>query len=165
MSGTQYERELKRLLEGNKEMVGKYIRSYSLGPRSASALSYQVRKPFLVVRSAGSKAMDLLAVRMNTVLPIEIKSSSSEVINFTDSNGRNQRQYSELLRMIERSSLPLFYAVRLKNAGTEPWRIFIARRLRGWSWVPVVSETKSGNVSIKWSDGIPLSEFLRRLME
>jgi len=164
MSGAQYERELKRLLGGDKEMVEKYIRSYSLDPRPTSPLS-QTKKPFLVDRSAGSKAMDLLAVRMNTVLPIEIKSSSSEVINFTDANGRNQGQYSELLRLIERSSFPLFYAVRLKNASTEPWCIFIARRLRGWSWVPVVSETKSGNVSIKWSDGIPLSEFLRRLME
>jgi len=165
MSGAQYAHELKQFLEGNREIVEKYIRSYSLDSRFTSPLSYQTKKPFLVVRSAGSKAMDLLAVRMNTVLPIEIKSSSSEVINFTDANGRNQRQYSELLKLIERSSLPLFYAVRLKNAGTEPWHIFIARRLRGWSWVPVVSETKSGNVSIKWSDGIPLSEFLRRLME
>ena len=136
MSGAQYERELKRLLEGDREMVEKYIRSYSLDPRSASALRYQVRRPFLVVRSAGSKAMDLLAVRMNTVLPIEIKSSSSEVINFTDANGRNQRQYTELLRLIERSSLPLFYAVRLKNSGTELWHNFIARKLQSWSWSP-----------------------------
>ncbi|MVT14479.1 MAG: hypothetical protein GPW19_03060 [Euryarchaeota archaeon] len=164
MSGAQYARELMRLLGGDKEIVEKYIRSYSLDPMSASALS-QTKKSFRVGRSAGSKAMDLLAVRMNTILPIEIKSSSSEVINFTDANSRNQRQYIELLKLIEMSSLPLFYAVRLKNAGTEPWHIFIARKLRGWSWVPVVSETKSGNVFIKWSDGIPLSEFLRRLME
>jgi len=165
MLGAQYERELMRLLEGDREMVKKYICSYSLNTESASALNYQTKKPFLVVRSAGSKAMDLLAVRMNTVLPIEIKSSSSEVINFTDANGRNQRQYLELLKLIERSSLPLFYAVRLKNSGTELWHNFIARKLQSWSWVPVVSETKSGNVSIKWSDGFSLSEFLRRLIE
>ncbi|MGC8860993.1 MAG: Holliday junction resolvase [Thermoplasmata archaeon] len=161
MSGSQYERELKRLLEGDPDQVNRYIRINGLSGSGASALRYQIKNPFFVVRSAGSRSLDLLAVRSRLILPIEIKSTSSETVNFTDSNGRNQRQFQQLRTLVERSGLVLFYALRLKSGDGEPWRFFVSREDRFWSWVPAVVLTKNGNVVLKWSDGIPLSEFLR----
>ncbi|MGC8646697.1 MAG: Holliday junction resolvase [Thermoplasmata archaeon] len=163
MSGAQYERELKHILEGDKGVIEKYIKGNGLKGKNSDAMLYLVRYPFFVIRSAGSKSLDLLAVRGGLVLPIEIKSSSSETINFTDSNGRNQKQYALLVKAVRKSNLMLFYAVRLKNSGGEPWRIFSAYGMKGWAWVPHVSETKNGNILLKWGVGLALSQFLRRV--
>lgn len=163
MSGAVYERELKRLLEGNREAVSKYIAQSGLSGALAKAVEYQVRHPFYVVRSAGSKSMDLLAIRGRVVLPFEIKSTASEVVNFTDANGRNQRQYEGLIKDVKASGLMLFYAVRLKNAVGEGWRVFAGFEARGWLWVPVVGRSSSGNVVLRFSEGMTLSEFLKEV--
>ncbi len=64
---------------------------------------------------------------------------------------------------MKKSGLMLFYAVRLKNSDSEPWHIFSAYGMKGWAWVPRVSETKNGNVSLKWGCGLALSQFFGRV--
>ena len=71
---------------------------------------------FLVIRSAGSFFMDLIAVKKGQVFLIEIKSSKSNVHYL---NGRCRNQMA-LLKESEKFGLKSYYAVWFKNKG---WKI------------------------------------------
>jgi len=76
-----YERELKGILEADIDTLKKVIKKCD-AESSRKYLSIE-RKPFLVVRAAGSLGFDLLAVREQIALPIEVKSSFFAFFNLS----------------------------------------------------------------------------------
>jgi len=129
-----------------------------------------VRRPFLVVRAAGSGtagAGDLLAVRGDVAFPIEVKTSKDKK-NYL--SGRTWEQYLDLQKEGERCGLMPLYALRLKGVRGDSWRLLrvetttltgpvaiIARR------IPALTLTKSGRPHLDWDAGLPLHRFLSLL--
>jgi Holliday junction resolvase len=80
-SASAYERELKELLQGEREAVDRYARSLPIGERERFRTA--LRAPFLVVRAAGSLGFDLVALRSEFAFPLEVKSSTADTIRFS----------------------------------------------------------------------------------
>ena len=82
-----------------------------------------LRRPFLVVRAAGSgiEERDLLALRGDLSFPIEVKTTKSKKIYLS---GRTLDQYEALVYEGERCGLMPLYAHRLKGTRGDSWRIF-----------------------------------------
>ncbi len=165
MNGSVYERELRHILAGDE----KYLRSYSKKLENwGNELGIFLRKPFFVTRSAGSLGADLIAIRHDISLIIEVKSSERSTITFSEGSGQRQEQAERLTKMCENAGLFIMYAYRLKNAERgDPWRLFsfpanpqgTARILH--MMLPKPSVTKDGYFGLRWNDGLPLSEFIR----
>ncbi len=164
-----YERELRSLLSGDPPSVRGYARA--LAPPERAAFERLIDEPFLVVRGAGSLGLDLVALRREFALPIEVKASSHPVIRFTAASGRANAQLAAHRRAVARVGLAVLYAYRrLGLRGAETWRLFVAgpgpeRGLlaslcRG---IPPVDTTAEGNGVLRWECGMPLSRFLERL--
>ena len=88
--GTEYERELKKLLEGNLQAIVKMKKTCSAG----EALGYGVCEnyPFMVIRGAGSFGVDLVALRGELSFPIEVKSSIHEKVYLSQPRLKEQLQ-------------------------------------------------------------------------
>ncbi|MBX8633433.1 MAG: Holliday junction resolvase [Candidatus Thermoplasmatota archaeon] len=164
--GDTYERELKGILGGE----GAFIERISRTLPSAERESYQKlrRKHFLVIRAAGSFGVDLLAVRGNFAFPIEVKSSRSDVFRFSRSE-KLAFQAARMRELCEQSALVPAYAYRLKNADSDPWRLFTIQDssdgLKGiqallFRKLPKIGMTEDGNGIMKWSEGMKLSSFV-----
>ena len=164
-----YERELRSLLSGEPASVRAYARA--LPPPERTDFERLIDEPFLVVRGAGSLGLDLVALRREFALPIEVKASSAPVIRFTAAGGRANAQLASHRRMAGRAGLMVLYAYRrLGLRGEEAWRIFSAgnapvRGLLGLACrsLPPVESTREGNGILRWEGGMPLSRFLGRL--
>ncbi len=164
-----YERELRSVLSGEPESVRAYARA--LPPTERSEFERLIDEPFLVVRGAGSLGLDLVALRREFALPIEVKASASAVIRFTAAGGRANAQLASHRRVASRAGLTVLYAYRrLGLRGAEPWRVYSAgagagRGLSGAAFrtVPPVEATREGNGILRWEGGLPLSQFLERL--
>jgi len=170
-SSSAYERELRTLLEGDRGAVRAYARG--LPPEDRAGFEEIVEAPFLVVRGAGSLGFDLVALRREFALPLEVKATSEDVIRFTAASGRAEIQLAAHRRAVGRVGLTVLYAYRrLGRRGEEPWRLFLAsdppergvlrlicRRL------PPVNTTRSGNGILRWQEGMPLSRFLSTVRE
>ncbi len=164
-----YERELRSLLSGDPSSVRAYARA--LRPVDRADFERLIDEPFLVVRGAGSMGLDLVALRREFALPIEVKASSSSVIRFTAASGRANAQLEAHRRAVERVGLMVLYAYRrLGLRGEETWRLFVAgdpppRGVLGTACrtVPPVAQTREGNGILRWDGGMPLSKFLARL--
>lgn len=162
-NGTVYERELKFILAGNEEKLGKieWIRE-DIKSRIKS-------KPFLVVRAAGSHGFDIIIIRQDLSIPIEIKSSKERVLNFSSSSHRSQEQAEEYVQMISKTGVMPLYAFRLKNVSGDPWRIFTFEsqyegRYRMFAKnVPKLEVTRGGSFSMKWEKGLQLTSLLEYL--
>lgn len=164
LNGSIYERELAGILSGNGNVIAKISRRVDAEGRSA--YEEMVRKPFFVTRSAGSLGADLIALRHDYSMIIEVKSSVNEILMFTEASGQRQDQATRLRDLCQRAGLFVVYAFRLKNASGDPWRMFTipsnpeGRTRHLYEIIPNMGETKNGNFVIKWGDGIPLTKLL-----
>ena len=164
-----YERELRSVLSGEPASVRAYARA--LAPDDRGEFERLIDEPFLVVRGAGSLGLDLVALRREFALPIEVKASSAPVIRFTAAGGRANEQLASHRRIAARAGLIVLYAYRrLGLRGQEAWRVFSAgngpgRGLLGAACraLPPVESTREGNGILRWEGGMPLSKFLGRL--
>ncbi len=164
--GASYERELKGILSGDEKVINRF--SKSLSEEEFGNYSSMIKKPFLVIRAAGSFGVDLIAIRGDFSFPIEVKSSSQRKLRFTQNSARAQEQAENLIRECERSGVIIIYAFRLKSYRGDPWRIFtipVKKPLYGWAkyiydFLPKIPKTREGNFILVWDDGMPLSKFL-----
>jgi Holliday junction resolvase len=171
-SYSSYERELKAILEGDGPTLGRY-RKLAGSKDALNTISELENHPFLVVRAAGSHGFDLVAMRNPFALPIEVKCSSQKVIHFTSSSGRNTEQYETLLKATSKAGLSLLYAYRLMGVRDgDPWRVFAASKgaEKGLSAlllknVPKLDSTASGNIVLRWSEGLELMKFVARAID
>ncbi len=170
VGATQYERELRALLEGEREALRHYARY--VAPEHRRTLDRLQRGPFLVVRAAGSHGFDLVAMRAGFAFPIEAKASAESVIRFSSASGRMTDQLEEHLEAARRGGLVVLYAYRrLGTRDGEPWRLFTPQTdhahhgrveyLR--NHLPPIERTREGNGVLRWDNGLPLSGFLDRL--
>ncbi len=157
-----YERELKRLLSGDPEVVFRLS-------RKAPGYGILLEKPFLVVRAAGSLGIDILAVRGGIVLPIEVKSTSTGVVRISRS-AKVQEQYRQYLELAARARIVPIYALRLKGARGDPWRILrpsearIPRDMELFSEIPEIPTSRRGKPILRWDQGLELSAFLSSIL-
>ena len=119
---SQYERELRHVLAGIPDGVEKVIRSCSIEEKERMRIVQ--RRPFLVVRAAGSGiegSGDLLALRGDICFPIEVKTTKPRKLYLS---GRTLDQYNALVYEGDRCGLMPLYAHRLKGVRGDSWRIF-----------------------------------------
>ena len=162
---SKYERELRQVLAGLAKGVDAIIKSCSEVEKAKMRLIE--KRPFLVVRAAGSGiegSGDLLALRGDICLPIEVKSSKEPKLYLS---GRTVEQYNALVYEGNRSCLMPLYAYRLKGVRGDSWRIFrvetdtLHGKLRKLApSLPSLPLTRNGKPYLNWNDGMPLNEFI-----
>lgn len=161
-----YERELKEIFAGNKEIIERVIKSCS----GEEQKKYRkiIEKPFIVVRAAGSFGIaDIVAIREDISFIVEIKVRKEKEILFSHEGGRMQKKAKEMKEKCSRSKILPIFAYRLKNIRGDTWRIFTIKidGLKGKSKeinekVPKIEETNNGNYIMKWKNGMKLSDFI-----
>ena len=167
--GAIYERELKGILSGDKKIIDKILKK--LDDEERENYMKIVDRPFMVLRAAGSLGVDLIAIRNDFSFPIEVKSSKSKILRFTQNSSRGQKQAEGIIRECEKTGVIALYAFRLKSYRGDPWRMFclpLKKKPMGWMGyiyeiLPKVSLTKEGNYILHWDDGMPLSRFISYL--
>ncbi|MCJ7562058.1 MAG: Holliday junction resolvase, partial [Thermoplasmata archaeon] len=127
-------------------------------------------RPFMVVRGAGSLGIDLVAIRSELSLPIEVKSSTSDVLRFSRSE-KLAIQAQEMMDDCRRVGLMPIYAFRYKRQRGDAWRIFtldigpINGRLKPiYQRLPKITPSKEGNLIMRWNEGMPLSKFIEYIV-
>jgi Holliday junction resolvase len=170
MYGSQYERELRRILEGEETVLKKVVKSCSVLEKE-NYLKI-TRKPFAVIRAAGSFGVDLVAVRGDISFLIEIKASSTETLHFSTIGGKLQQQALAMKKICERTRTLPVYAFRLKNYRGDSWRIFTidmenlsGRLLIMHRRLPMLEKSKQKNYIMRWNNGMHLSEFISYLTQ
>lgn len=161
-----YERELKELLQGEPIALRAYARRFA--PTERAGVEAHRRRPFLVVRAAGSHGFDLVALRPEFSFPIEVKSSADATIRFSAASGRGTEQLEEHRHAAARVDLEVVYAYRrLGRVPGDSWRLYSAGGARGEGRLrllcrrlPPVERTKDGHGILHWESGLPLAEFL-----
>jgi len=161
--GSEYERELKRLLEGDLASLVKMKKTCSAA--EGEGYGMMERYPFMVVRGAGSFGVDLVALRGEFAFPIEVKSSTYDKVYL--SQPRLKEQLGSFLEECVRANTFPLYAYRFKGYRGDPWRVFtlpmgdlkyFTKTLN--DKVNKMGETRGGNFVMKWDEGMPLSKFL-----
>ncbi len=160
-----YERELREVLSGTEKGVNAVTRSCT--GEEKERMSCVKRRPFLVVRAAGSGmegSGDLVALRGDCCFPIEVKSTRAEKLYFS---GRTKDQLLAMIREGERSGLMPLYAHRRKGVRGDSWRIFRVETvgLKGTlariaAMIPALPLTRNGSPFIDWEQGMPLNRFI-----
>ncbi|MHB1439929.1 MAG: PDDEXK family nuclease [Cuniculiplasma sp.] len=169
MNGSIYERELVGILSGNMKIISRVSKNLDFLARES--YEHLSKYPFFVTRAAGSKGADLIAVRFDMSMIIEVKSSQNPILAFSSSSGKNQDQAVRLAERCMKSGLFLIYAFRLKNADGDPWRLFkvpgepMGRYRSLYNILPQIEMTKNENFVMKWEQGSPLNNMLKYLME
>jgi len=163
-----YERELKGILEGDEKTLSKVTKTCSALEKANYYLTQ--RKPFSVVRAAGSFGVDLVALRGDISFLMEIKSSNTDTLHFSSVDGKLQRQAEKMQRECEKTKTLPIYGFRLKGHGGDTWRLFTmeVQQLEGRAKIlhnrlPKLAVSKSGNFIMRWEDGLSLSDFLSYL--
>ncbi len=166
--GSLYERELRAVLAGEPDGVRAVTRSCN--PSEKARAMQVIRRPFLVVRAAGSGvggAGDLLAIRGDVSFPIEVKANKERRIYLS---GRTWAQYEELERAGEACGLLPIYAYRLKGVRGDSWRILRVETtsLQGRlaviaNRIPALPLTRNSRPYLDWEAGLPLHRFLSLL--
>jgi Holliday junction resolvase len=162
--GRIFERELKGILRADEDMLSRVTKTCDEPQKKAY---YRIReKPFMVIRGAGSLGVDLVAIRSDMSLPIEVKSSVNDVLRFS----RNEKlavQAQEMMADCKRVGLMPIYAFRYKRQRGDAWRIFTldVGPLNGklklvYARLPKISPSKDGNLIMRWEEGMPLSKFI-----
>ena len=168
MSASQYERELKNILEGETKTLSKITKTCSaLEKDNYSKIS---DKPFVVVRAAGSFGVDLVATRGDISFLTEVKASVENTLHFSSVGGKLQRQAETMKKVCEKTKTLPIYAFRTKGQHWDSWRIFTLdiNGLEGRTSVlhrrlPKLKKSKSGNFVMRWKEGMPLSDFISYL--
>ena len=160
-----YARELRSVHAGERKGVIAITRSCTEVERARAMQVCQ--RPFLVVRAPGSGSEgtgDILALRGDMCMPIEVKSSKTDKIYLS---GRTKKQYDALQRTGERCGLLPLYAFRLKGVRGDSWRVMkvpvegLTGKLRVLARsIPNVPLTRNGAPYLNWHDGMPLHRFL-----
>jgi len=165
MNGSQYEREFRSILEADESFLHKIT-------KSCSAMEKEhyfrvIKKPFAVVRAAGSLGVDLVALRGDVSFLVEIKTSSTPTLHFSSMAGKLQQQAETMKALCEKTSTLPLYAFRLKRHRGDSWRIFtvdhstLQGRLRILHQrLPALDQSVNGNYIMRWDEGMPLSDFL-----
>jgi hypothetical protein len=165
-----YERELRELLRGEPAALRKY--SKRLPPVDRATADAYAQRPFLVVRAAGSLGFDLVALRPEFAFPLEVKSSTEATIRFSAASGRAHAQLVAHQATVAKVGLLVVYAFRRVGGEDEDtWRLFAtgggnsdgARLKLLRDFLPPVATTPEGHGVLRWSEGRPLLEFLRRV--
>ena len=160
-----YERELREVLSGTEKGVNAVTRSCT--EEEKERMACVSRRPFLVVRAAGSGmegSGDLVALRGDCCFPIEVKSTRAEKLYFS---GRTKDQLLAMIREGERSGLMPLYAHRRKGVRGDSWRIFRVETTglngtlaRFAPMIPALPLTRNGSPFIDWEQGMPLNRFI-----
>ena len=161
--GSKYERELKRILEGDMASLVKMKKTCSA--EECEGYEIMERYPFMVVRGAGSFGVDLVALRGELSFPIEVKSSASTKLYL--SQPRLKEQLGFFLEDCRRANTFPIYAYRYKGIRGDTWRIFTIE-MEGLKYFShtlnqktvKMRETRGGNYVLDWNEGMPLSRFL-----
>ena len=168
MSASQYERELKRILEGEKKTLSKITKTCS----SIEKDNYfkVINKPFAVIRAAGSLGVDLVAARGDISFLTEVKTSIGDTLHFSSVGGKIQKQAETMKELCEKTKTLPIYAFRTKGHRGDSWRIFTLDLygLKGHNSIlhkrlPKLKKSKNGNFVMKWNEGMPLSDFISYL--
>ncbi len=162
--GKIFERELKGILSANDDVLARVTKSCDALERVGYLKIRE--KPFMVVRGAGSLGVDLVAISSGLSFPIEVKSSTSDVLRFS----RNEKlviQANEMMEDCRRVGLMPIYAFRYKRQRGDAWRMFtldvgpLNGRLKPvYERLPRITPSKEGNLIMRWKDGMPLSRFI-----
>lgn len=169
MDGSIYERELAGILSGNKQQVDRFLKKIPVEDRYLA--STITEKPFFVTRSAGSLGADLIALRHDYSMVIEVKSSLNSKISFSEASGKRQEQAERLNRLCSGSGLFLVYAFRLKGVKGDGWRFYSVsgepkgKQMLLYNILPKVALTKGNNYYIKWEEGLPLVNLIKYVNE
>jgi Holliday junction resolvase len=166
--GRIFERELKGILRADEDMLARVTKTCDDDERDAY---FRIReRPFMVIRGAGSMGVDLVAIRSDLSLPIEVKSSVNDVLRFSRSE-KLAVQAQAMMDDCSRVGLMPIYAFRFKRQRGDAWRIFtldvgpIDGRLKVvYQRLPKISPSKDGNLIMRWHDGMPLSKFIDYLV-
>ena len=168
MNGSQYERELRAILEGDEKTLNKIIKSCSTLEKDNYLLIKE--KPFAVIRAAGSLGIDLVAVRGDISFLIEIKSSSQPILHFSTMAGKLQQQAESIQKTCEKTCTLPIYAFRLKNYRGDTWKLFTldVKQLTGRLHIlhkrlPLLEKSKNNNYIMRWEHGMNLSDFISYL--
>ncbi len=167
--GDAYERELKAILSADEKALAKMLKTCDEEERQGYLSIH--KRPFMVVRAAGSLGIDLVAIWGDLALPIEVKSSKNGVLWFSNSQ-RLLDQADLFTRECSKSGLVPIYAFRLKGYRGDPWRVFALpiRKVEGrlsliQRILPLPDESSNGNYILRWEGGIKLSKLLSYLTE
>lgn len=163
---SDYERELREILSGNRDVIERVTKSCSEEERENYFKI--IDSPFIVVRAAGSLGIaDIVAVRGDISFLVEIKVRKGKSILFSHEGGRMQRKADEMLEKCEKSKVLPLFAFRVKNYKGDSWRIYSLKveNLEGRAKIvneriPKVGRTANGNYHLKWDDGMKLSDFI-----
>ncbi len=163
VNGSTYEREIRDILGGREQAVKKYA---SKIPEKSDAIMSLIESPFYVTRSAGSFGADVIAIRHDFSMVIEVKSSVRPYLMFSEGSGKKQEQANRINEMCTKAGIFLTYAYRIKNVQGDPWKLFvveskpIGRFSMVYELIPKIAKTREGNYIMKWEDGLPLSSFI-----
>jgi Holliday junction resolvase len=168
MSASQYERELKAILEGENKTLTKITKTCS----TIETGNYNKinNKPFAVIRAAGSLGVDLVATRGDISFLTEVKTSISNTLHFSSVAGKLQKQAETMKNLCEKTKTLPIYAFRTKGYRGDSWRIFTLELegLEGKTSIvhkrlPKLKKSKNGNFVMRWNEGMPLSDFISYL--
>jgi len=168
MSASQYERELKRILQGDDQILSKVTKTCSVIEKDNY---YKItNRPFAVIRAAGSLGVDLVATRGDVSFLTEVKSSVGDTLHFSSMGGKPQKQAESMIKICEKTKTLPVYAFRTKGVRGDSWRIFTLdlEGLEGrisvvHNRLPKIAKSKGGNFVMKWEEGMPLSDFISYL--
>lgn len=168
MSSSQYERELKSILEGEDKILSKITKTCTAIEKDN--YSKITEKPFAVIRAAGSLGVDLVATRGDISFLTEVKTSVGDILHFSSVGGKLQEQAETMKKMCETTKTLPIYAFRTKGKRGDSWRIFTLdiNGLEGRMGVlhkrlPKLKKSKNGNFIMRWDKGMPLSDFISYL--
>ena len=170
MKGSQYERELRGILEGDMKTLSRSVKSCTTMEKEQYLQI--IEKPFAVVRAAGSLGVDLVAVRGDVSFLIEIKSSSSPTLHFSTMAGKLQQQADAMIELCQKTKTLPIYAFRLKNIRGDSWRLFtldisnlIGRLNIVHRRLPKLETSKNNNYIMRWKNGMQLSDFINYITQ
>jgi Holliday junction resolvase len=165
MTASQYEREIKGILEGDNKTISKITKSCSVIEKNNYNKIYD--KPFIVIRAAGSFGIDLVAVRGDISFLLEVKSSIQDTIHFSSIKGKLQKQAITMQKLCEQTRTLPIYAYRIKNHRGDSWKLFtldiknIEGRLKLLhNIIPKLEGSKKGYYIMRWKEGLSLSDFI-----
>lgn len=167
--GKIFERELKGILSANEDVLSRVTKTCDTQERVGYL---RIREnPFMVIRAAGSLGVDLVAIRDGMSFPIEVKSSTADVMRFSRSE-KLMIQAEDMISDCQRVNLVPLYAYRFKGHRGDAWRMFtldmgdLDMNLYSgipklvYERLPKVKFSKTGNFIMRWKDGWPLSKFI-----
>jgi Holliday junction resolvase len=165
MSSSQYEREIKGILEGDKKIITKITKSCSLIEKNNYITIFE--KPFVVIRAAGSFGIDLVAIRGDISFLLEVKTSIEKTIHFSSINGKLQKQADTMQKICEKTKTLPIYAYRIKNHRGDSWKLFSMNiyNLEGrikllQKRIPLLEKSRNNNYIMRWENGLSLSDFI-----